>query len=240
MEENLSKLKNWPLSLQGFFSSTSNLSFMLRLTWKYLSFYRYNNNILSFTALEDCQSCFWKKLINFSSSSLFHMKPVTCELNEFFNGDANDEIQVGDICLTPGIACNQTCSWAKGKNSRILRWVSLKFHGFLTVVHRQTDRSEFLKFWSTSPATVPAGNDHYFLTDCPSIRPSVLKLQNRRPGLWDGRVDHWWLLSCWIFFCKTFAEPGKLRDENLNEAWKIKGTFHSLLKKLWQMLHRWT
>ena len=27
-------------------------------------------------------------------------------------------------------------------------------------------------FWSTRPTTVPAGSDHYFHTECPSVRPS--------------------------------------------------------------------
>ena len=41
--------------------------------------------------------------------------------------------------------------------------------------------------------------DHYFHTGCPSVRPSVTKLQNTTknhcwPVLWAGRVDHCWLL----------------------------------------------
>ena len=36
----------------------------------------------------------------------------------------------------------------------------------------------------------------------PSVRPKTLKSSDNhcRPGLWAGRVDHWWLLSCsWYF-----------------------------------------
>ena len=53
-------------------------------------------------------------------------------------------------------------------------------------------------YWSTRPTTVPAGSDHYFYTECPSVRPKTSKSRGNhgRPGLWAGRVDHWWLLSC--------------------------------------------
>ena len=42
-------------------------------------------------------------------------------------------------------------------------------------------------YWSTRPTTVPASSDHYFHTECPSFRPSILpsfrlsvpKLQNQ-------------------------------------------------------------
>ena len=70
-------------------------------------------------------------------------------------------------------------------------------------------------YWSTRPTTIPAGSDHYFHTYC----PSVPKVQNQdywffnnhcdnhcRPGLWAGRVDHWWLLSdFWYFRSKVNA-----------------------------------
>ena len=53
------------------------------------------------------------------------------------------------------------------------------------------------KNWSTRPTTVPASSDHYFHTECPSVRPKTSKssYNHCRPGLWAGRVDHW-LLSC--------------------------------------------
>ena len=52
--------------------------------------------------------------------------------------------------------------------------------------------------WSTRPTTAPAGSDHYFHTLCPSARSKTSKSSDNhyRPGLWAGRVDHWWLLSC--------------------------------------------
>ena len=43
--------------------------------------------------------------------------------------------------------------------------------------------------------------DHYFHAYCPSVCPKTSKSSNNhcRPGLWAGRVDHWWLLSCYYF-----------------------------------------
>ena len=34
----------------------------------------------------------------------------------------------------------------------------------------------------------------------PSVRPKISKSSDNhcRPGLWAGRVDHWWLLSCLV------------------------------------------
>ena len=57
-------------------------------------------------------------------------------------------------------------------------------------------------FWSTRPTTVPAASDHYFHTECPSVRPKTSESSDNpcRPGLWAGRVDHWWLQSCLYFF----------------------------------------
>ena len=54
-------------------------------------------------------------------------------------------------------------------------------------------------FWSTRPTAVPAGSNHYFHTDCPYVRPKTSKssYNHCRPGLWVGRVDHWWHLHCW-------------------------------------------
>ena len=58
------------------------------------------------------------------------------------------------------------------------------------------------QYWSTRPTTVPAGSDHYFHTECPSVRPKTSKssYNHCRQGLWAGRVDHWWLLSCFYLF----------------------------------------
>ena len=69
-------------------------------------------------------------------------------------------------------------------------------------------------YWSTWPTTVPAGSDHYFHTECPSVRtyvrlsvrpsfrPSVPKLQNqatitagRDCGLAEWIIDD----SCLVF-----------------------------------------
>ena len=52
-----------------------------------------------------------------------------------------------------------------------------------------------LGFWSTRPTTVQAGSDHYYHTECPAyVRPKTSKSSDNpcRPGLWAGRVDHWW------------------------------------------------
>ena len=38
--------------------------------------------------------------------------------------------------------------------------------------------------------TVPAGSDHYFHTECPSVPNSNSSDNHCRPGLWAGRVDH--------------------------------------------------
>ena len=64
--------------------------------------------------------------------------------------------------------------------------------------------SQGRNFWSTRPTTVPAGSDHYFHTACPSVRPKTSESSDNhcRPGLWAGRVDHWWLLSCTSNFLK--------------------------------------
>ena len=55
-----------------------------------------------------------------------------------------------------------------------------------------------MSYWSTSPTTVPAGSDRYFHIDCPYVRSKTWKSSDNpcRSGLWAGRVDHWWLLSC--------------------------------------------
>ena len=59
-----------------------------------------------------------------------------------------------------------------------------------------------LFYWSTRPTTAPAGSDHYFHSECPSVRPKTSKSSDNhcRPGLCSGRVDHWWLLSCILYF----------------------------------------
>ena len=55
-----------------------------------------------------------------------------------------------------------------------------------------------MTYWSTRPTTVPAGSDHYFHTECPSVHPKTSKSSDNHclSGLWAGQVDHWWLLSC--------------------------------------------
>ena len=64
-----------------------------------------------------------------------------------------------------------------------------------------------LSWWSTRPTRVPAGNDNYFHTDCISVRPKTSKSYDNhcRPGLWGGRVDHWWLLPCDHYFHKMLS-----------------------------------
>ena len=75
--------------------------------------------------------------------------------------------------------------------------------------------------WSRRPTTVPAGSDHYFYTECPYVRPKISKSGDNhcRPGLWAGREDHWWLLSCfknvWIF---THTKICSLENSKWNKA----------------------
>ena len=71
-------------------------------------------------------------------------------------------------------------------------------------------------FWSTRPTTVIAGSDHYFHTECQSVCPKTWKSSDNhcRPGLWAGRVDHWWLQSC-----SFYIHPSRCRNwlrESLN------------------------
>ena len=91
-------------------------------------------------------------------------------------------------------------SWSTMPEKSILEWVLNK---------------DF--FWSTRPTTVPGSSDHYFHTECLYIRPSVPKLQiSCRPGLWNGRVDHWWLLSCYILVLMIHSIVPKITKGSLN------------------------
>ena len=62
--------------------------------------------------------------------------------------------------------------------------------------------------WSTKPT----GSDHYFHTECPSVRPYVRPKNSKssdnhcRPGLWADRVDHW---SCFFCFGQIFKSSNK-------------------------------
>ena len=51
----------------------------------------------------------------------------------------------------------------------------------------------FCSFWSTRPTTVPSDSDHYFHTECPSVRLSVPKLQNQATitAGWDCEQAEW-------------------------------------------------
>ena len=64
-------------------------------------------------------------------------------------------------------------------------------------------------FWSTRPTTVRTGSDHYFHTDCPSVRPSVPKLQNQAT-ITGGRVCGLakWIIddSCLVFYIANGKE----------------------------------
>ena len=55
-----------------------------------------------------------------------------------------------------------------------------------------------IEYWSTRPITVPAGSDHYFHTECPSVRPSVRPSQNfkfkRQSLLAEWIIDYMILL----------------------------------------------
>ena len=80
--------------------------------------------------------------------------------------------------------------------------------------------------WSKRPTTVPASSDHYFHTECPSVRPKTSKSSDNhcRPGLWAGRVDHWWLLFC-IFCVLSLLElkrnfPIPVLNKSTKETWK--------------------
>ena len=83
-------------------------------------------------------------------------------------------------------------------------------------------------YWSTRLTTVPAGSDHYFHTECGSVclsvRPPVrLKTSKSsdnhcRPGLWAGRVDHWWLLSCNRFIARSWYPSITFRELMLHRT----------------------
>ena len=66
-----------------------------------------------------------------------------------------------------------------------------------------------------------AGCDHYFHTDCPYVRtylrPETSKSSDNhcRPGLWGGRVDHWWLLSCNVLRLRKKKKDCEKRVRNL-------------------------
>ena len=62
--------------------------------------------------------------------------------------------------------------------------------------------------WSTRPTTVPAGSDHYFHTECPSVLPYIPKLQNqatitagRDCGLAEWIIDD----SCLVMYCLVLS-----------------------------------
>ena len=80
-------------------------------------------------------------------------------------------------------------------------------------------------FWSTRPTTIPAGSDHYFHTECPSVRTSVHPKTSKssdnhcRPGLGAGRVDHWWLLSCISCFLTSWQWQLQLAKLSVQLIW---------------------
>ena len=68
---------------------------------------------------------------------------------------------------------------------------------------RKNERSR-PKYWSTRPTRVPAGNDHYFQTGCPSVRP-IQNFKIKRQSLPAGTVG--WpsgSLMTPILFCFHF------------------------------------
>ena len=72
-------------------------------------------------------------------------------------------------------------------------------------------------FWSTMPVVITI----FTQSVPPSVRPKTSKSSDNhcRPGLWAGRVDHWWLLSCiYIFiFILMPQDPRSLRQHNLGQ-----------------------
>ena len=83
--------------------------------------------------------------------------------------------------------------------------------------------------WKTA-ATRPfllihSGSDHCFRTCCPSVRLSVrpkttISTGNHcLPGLWAGRVDHWWLLS---YFSLVYFPACCSLTINLTYSWGAK------------------
>ena len=81
----------------------------------------------------------------------------------------------------------------------------------------------YISNWSTRPTTVPALVITIFTQSVrqsvrtsvlPSVRPYIRSKTSKssdnhcRPGLWAGRVDHWWLLSC--IFLISFLTTEKI------------------------------
>ena len=68
----------------------------------------------------------------------------------------------------------------------------MKFTSYITLDH-----------WSTRPTTAPACSGRNIHSCCQSV-PLFKIDQKSKPnihcwlGLWAGRVDHWWLLSCYF------------------------------------------
>ena len=88
-----------------------------------------------------------------------------------------------------------------------------------------------LSCWSTMPTTVPAGSDHYFHTDCPSVHPSQ-NFKIKRQSVPVGTVGWpsgslmtpvlFWLFSSLLQSFASDKNIFKLRKcnaEKIYEAW---------------------
>ena len=95
--------------------------------------------------------------------------------------------------FSPITICNLECHFSQENLKAISSNVIVQYPGPEFNIGHRTDFS----YWSTRPTTVPAGSDHYFHAECPSVHPKTSKSRHNhcRPRLWAGRVDHWWLLS---------------------------------------------
>ena len=74
---------------------------------------------------------------------------------------------------------------------QFLALLSLTYHAQWIKKGRYEDNFIYNVNWSIRPTTVSAGSDHYFHTECPSIRTSVRPSQNskiKRQSLQAGTV----------------------------------------------------